>query len=74
MICKKCKGKGYIHVNAFGTNGILRCDVCGGYGKIISNQQTNEEWFAELNTEEKAMVIICCCPYESEQLMVMNKA
>lgn len=43
MICKKCNGKGYIHINAFETNRILRCDICGGYGKIISNQQTNEE-------------------------------
>lgn len=42
MICKKCNRKKYIHINTFGTNGILRCDVYGRYGKIISNQQNNE--------------------------------
>lgn len=30
------------------------------------NTETNEEWFDKLSTEEKAMVIICCCPYESD--------
>ena len=52
MICKKCNGKGYIYTNAFGTNGKLRCDVCGGNGKILSNQQTNEEWLRQANKEE----------------------
>lgn len=54
MICKKCNGKGYIYTNAFGTNGKLRCDVCGGNGKILSNKQNNEEWFCGLSTEDKA--------------------
>ena len=26
--------------------------------------QTNEKWFASLTTEEKAMAIVLCCPYE----------
>ena len=64
-ICKKCNGNGYIYTNAFGTNGKLRCDVCGGGGEIITNaelikptrEKTNEEWFANLTTEEKAKFI-----------------
>ncbi len=25
---------------------------------------TNEQWFCSLSTEEKAMAIVLCCPYE----------
>ena len=57
MICKKCNGKGYIYTNAFGINGKLRCDVCGGNGKILSNQMTNEEWLRSATFEELAGAI-----------------
>lgn len=40
--------------------GALRCSA------YKPQEQTNEEWFCKLSAEEKAMVIICCCPYESD--------
>lgn len=27
---------------------------------------TNENWFISLPTEEKAMIIVLCCPYEAD--------
>lgn len=48
MKCEYCNGNGVI------INDALRrtsCPVCGGKGDI---EQTNEEWFDTLSTEEKA--------------------
>lgn len=33
-------------------------------GLDLYKPSTNENWFNSLSTEEKAMVIICSCPYE----------
>ena len=60
MICPDCGGKGGDTYDVFGW---VKCRTCNGTGEI---EQTNEEWFDRLSTEEKAMVIICCCPYESD--------
>lgn len=58
MKCKKCDGTGYYH--AYGIFDDIQCSVkhkcelCNGTGII---KQTNEEWFDELSTEEKAVVL-----------------
>ena len=54
-VCKKCGGTGEIRVPVtehMGTvlYGSEQCDVCDGTGE----EQTNEEWFCSLPTEEKA--------------------
>ena len=51
MKCPKCGGKGlYNHVADY----YVRCNKCNGTGEI---EQTNEEWFCLLQTEEKAKEI-----------------
>ena len=48
MKCPKCGGKGlYNHIADY----YVRCNKCNGTGKI---EQTEEEWFCSLPTEEKA--------------------
>lgn len=59
MKCKHCDGKGYTYVrtapNPITGYGYKRiCDKCHGTGEI---EQTNEEWFCQLPTEEKAKVL-----------------
>jgi DnaJ-class molecular chaperone len=54
-VCKKCNGTGELRVPVeehLGTvlYGKEQCDECGGTGEV----QTNEEWFCNLPTEEKA--------------------
>lgn len=56
MKCKHCDGKGYAYVrtapNPITGYGYKRvCDYCHGTGEI---KQTNEEWFCQLPTGEKA--------------------
>lgn len=57
MKCKYCHGTGKID------GSVYPCDKCNGTGKL---EQTNEEWFCSLSTEEKAKflfehgVIVCC--------------
>lgn len=62
MKCPICGGTAYAYA-CEDENGKMpiKCPWCG-----YSEVQTNEEWFDKLSTEEKAMVIICCCPYESD--------
>ena len=48
MICEYCNGKGEIINDAMR---MTSCPACGGSGVI---EQTNEEWFCSLSTEEKA--------------------
>ena len=52
MKCPKCGGTGkeYWNGNVFCNTG-FECDKCNGTGNI---EQTNEEWFCRLSTEEKA--------------------
>ena len=67
MKCKACNGTGYVTACIYESDEIgfvdknYECAVCHGTGKI---KQTNETWFASLTTEEKAMAIVLCCPYE----------
>lgn len=63
MECPRCDGMGK-YINIFGD--VIRCDFCYGTGEIKRNEdgsvspigkqreQTNEEWFCFLPTEEKA--------------------
>lgn len=44
MKCLKCNGTGI-------DDDRLTCYECGGTGEV---EQTNEEWFCQLSTEEKA--------------------
>ena len=64
MKCKACGGTGVkvIYGSGYKREGI-DCPQCNGTGEV---KQTNEEWFATLSTEEKAMVIVLCCPYEAD--------
>lgn len=57
MKCPKCGGTGFVPTNVFGVNGAIKCDFCDGTGVFITNAVepvTNEEWFDNLSTEEKA--------------------
>lgn len=59
--CMNCWGTGKVPDFWDETKNII-CPRCNGSGK--EPQQTNEEWFCSLSTEEKAMAIVLCCPYE----------
>ena len=48
MICPDCGGKGGDTYDVFGWT---KCRTCNGTGKV---EQTNEEWFCGLSTEENA--------------------
>jgi hypothetical protein len=52
MKCSNCGGTGkeYWNGNVFCNTG-FECDKCNGTGEV---EQTNEEWFCQLPTEEKA--------------------
>ena len=56
MKCKNCRGTGERHTINWETGKVYivqgeKCPVCGGKGDI---EQTNEEWFCQLPTEQKA--------------------
>lgn len=57
MKCKACNGTGKIMATIYKNDEIgfvdknYECAVCHGTGQI---EQTNEEWFCGLSTEEKA--------------------
>lgn len=53
MICKNCNGTGYYDL--YMEN---KCPVCHGTGKI---EETNEEWFCNLPTWEKAHFLSTEC-------------
>ena len=57
MKCKVCGGTGVIQGQAPGL--VSCCPACGSKGFI---EQTNEEWFCQLPTEEKAEFLAkkCC--------------
>ena len=70
MKCPECGGKGKVSKYFYEKVGFgkyekvcadVQCEECDGTGEI---EQTNEEWFDTLSTEEKAMAIVLCCPYE----------
>lgn len=56
-ICKACNGKGYFTGCVYESDEVgfvdkdYECVVCHGTGQI---EQTHEEWFCQLPTEEKA--------------------
>jgi RecJ-like exonuclease len=47
--CHYCQGTGkdFLDENE-------ACRICKGTGKLVKHEQTNEEWFCQLPTEEKA--------------------
>jgi hypothetical protein len=49
MICELCKGKGFVQGQA--PDIPTACSACGGKGFV---NMTNEEWFCQLPTGEKA--------------------
>ena len=52
MKCKFCDGSGKDY---WCLNGVpYPCPICNGTGEIKDKPQTNEEWFCQLSTEEKA--------------------
>ena len=56
--CPKCNGRGtvgYFHIDHFVD---IECDRCNGSGEVSEVDMTNEEWFCNLSTEEKAKVIV----------------
>ena len=59
--CKHCDGTGTTNWCINGT--FVDCPYCGGSGEM-EVEQTNEEWFCSLTTEEKARFIdniLTCC-------------
>lgn len=71
MKCKHCNGTGA--TNWYVNRAFVTCPYCGGTGEVDS-EQTNEEWFCQLPTEEKAEWLIefaiMCIPCE---LTVLSK-
>ena len=53
MKCTNCDGRGAVQI-APNVKGLKRCPVCDGSGEVSQIEQTNEEWFCQLPTEEKA--------------------
>ena len=54
MKCPNCNGTGKEYSFYDGAESVWKdviCPTCNGTGKV---EQTNEEWFATLSTEEKA--------------------
>ena len=52
MKCQMCDGKGWTDKTDIS---VKLCSKCNGTGQV---EQTNEEWFCQLPTEEKAVVIM----------------
>ena len=62
MKCKHCNGTGKVRGYFYEKTGVNKwekvwgdspCDECNGTGEI-EVEMTNEEWFCQLSTEEKA--------------------
>lgn len=65
MKCYKCNGTGYYDIDN-------KCPVCDGTGeyepfdtdveldKLYPTKQTNEEWFCQLPTYKKAIIMANC--------------
>ena len=61
MKCPKCNGRGtvgYFHIDHFVD---IECDRCHGSGEVSETDVTNEEWFCNLSTEEKARFLEMIC-------------
>ena len=63
MECRYCKGTGTTNWCINGT--FITCPACNGTGIDVPDEeqeepqeQTNEEWFCTLSTEEKAEVLL----------------
>ena len=52
-LCPKCGGKGKLPLGL--GYAFVECDICHGTGK---EEITNEQWFIELSTEEKARFLV----------------
>ena len=55
-VCPKCKGNAEYFKEVFNDGKrrreiLIKCKKCNGTGEV---EQTNEEWFCTLSTEEKA--------------------
>lgn len=65
MKCPECDGTGKVVYPMMSMNGDEytgeweqhECEMCGGTGEI---QQTNEEWFCQLPTYKKAILMANC--------------
>ena len=60
-VCPKCNGRGtvgYFHIDHFVD---IECDRCHGSGEVSETDVTNEEWFCNLSTEEKARFLEMIC-------------
>ena len=65
MKCPECDGRGYLeellstkYLGKFPQYKTIECSVCHGKGEINAfKPMTNEEWFCNLPTEEKAKVL-----------------
>ena len=57
MKCTNCDGRGAVQI-APNVKGLKRCPVCGGSGEVNQIEQTNEEWFCNLTTEEKVNALL----------------
>ena len=57
--CEACCGSGYINFwTDDGHISMRTCRRCDGYGYIEAKPMTNEEWFCQLPTEEKAKFFV----------------
>ena len=74
MKCKHCDGTGRRMEES--DNGIgwipIECEYCNGTGEV---EQTNEEWFCGLSTEEKAEALArgsggLIMPYDADKFTV----
>lgn len=58
MKCKFCDGSGKDY---WCLNGVpYPCPICNGTGEIKDKPQTNEEWFCQLPTYKKAILMANC--------------
>lgn len=74
--CEACCGSGYINFwTDDGHISMRTCRRCDGYGYIKVKPKTNEEWFCELPTEEKAhfLSVECARAMCEQQLKITNR-
>ena len=73
MKCPKCNGKGEFFNEVYNDGKrrreiLIKCNKCHGTGEV---EMTNEEWFCQLDTEDKAREIsdMTAQGYWSEELV-----